>query len=306
MEHLEIRLFGRLEIRRDNVLLPAFATRKSERLFAFLVLNGTRPVSREILCGQFWGDQGESEAKKALRTELWRVRAVLEPHEGDRGAFLRVDGHVAGLADTPRTWVDTAEFEAGVRVQGANGQTALDDAQAARLETAAALYRGDFLEGHYDEWSLFQRERLRLVHLAALERLVAHYRATGQWLEAIVRGRQLLRDDPIREHIHRAVMAACLAMGDRPSAVRQYQSCVRTLREELDLEPMDETRRLHETIRDGAPTLANGAASGNGSAGRGDMVRIVAEVDSLLGELYALAERLQQTRATFAAGCEAP
>jgi DNA-binding SARP family transcriptional activator len=38
-------------------------------------------------------------------------------------------------------------------------------------------------------------------------------------------------------------------MGDRPSAVRQYQECALVLRDQLAIEPMEETRALYERIR---------------------------------------------------------
>jgi DNA-binding SARP family transcriptional activator len=299
MEHLRIYLFGGLEIHRGGDLLPAFATQKSEELFAFLVLNRERLVHRDVLCGRFWGGHPEAEARKSLRTTLWRIRSVLEPTKRERGKFLRAEGHLVGFAGTHATWIDVAEFEASVQVSAGETHTALEASDAARLANAAALHRGDFLEGHYDGWCLLQRERLRLYLLTALERLANHHHVSGRWLDAIAWGRQLLQADPLREHIHRMVMAAHLAMGDRPSALRQYLDCERLLRQELDIEPMSETQRLYQSIRE------NGAAEPRrGDAGRTEEHRtpsaphrgLASEVEDALRDLYSLAERLESTR----------
>lgn len=294
METLRVRLFGGLEIRRGEASLPPFPTRRSEVLFAYLVLNRGRLIHRDVLCGQLWGDQSDADARKALRTALWRIRMVIEPRKEDRSCYLRVDGSQLGFEGPDDTWIDTAEFEACMVARG--GAPDMD-----RLGHAAVLYRGDFLEGHYDEWCLQHRERLRMAHLTALEHLVSLHRACGQWLEAIGYGRQLLAADPLREHIHRAVILSHLAMGDRPSALRQYQCCVRTLREELDIAPMEETRRLCEEIRVDGRTPPD--ARDEGGWMRTERKRgLAAEVDGALRDLYALAERLKKTRAALCAG----
>ncbi len=304
MEILSIRLFGGMEIHRGDISLPKIPTKSSEKLFAYLVLSRGRLIHRDVLCGQFWGEQPDCDARKALRTALWRIRSVLEPDESQRGTILRVEGDLVGFADTASAWVDTAAFEECLDGPALNGHGELDPRDVERLERGAALYRGDFLEGYYDEWCLLHRDRLRNMRLAALERLVDHHFAAGRWLKAIDWGRQLLQEDPLREHVHRAVMTSHLAMGDRPSALRQYGACARALRQELDIEPMDETRRLYEVIRGESPKrgphgrglTTDGAAAESRDDRGGQTTGLAAEVESALRDLYALAERLEKTR----------
>jgi len=302
MDRLEIRLLGGMEIRRGEVLLPKFPTRNSERLFACLALNRGRPVSRDVLCGCLWSEHPEGDARKSLRNTLWRIRSVVEPTHADRGSVLHVEGDMISFTQAADPWVDTAAFESRLKGATAIGRGELDPEAVERLEKAAELYRGDFLEGHYDEWSLTHRERFRSAHLAALERLVDHHYSAGNWSKVIEWGRRLLREDPLREHVHRSVMGAHLAMGDRPLAVRQYRDCVRALRRELDIEPMDETRRLHEVIRGDRPfpsavrRAARDAAMHEAGEETGKAAVLVDEVENALRDLYALAERLERTR----------
>jgi len=39
--------------------------------------------------------------------------------------------------------------------------------------------------------------------------------------------------------------------GDRPAALQQYQRCVTTLKRELDVDPLPETRALYRAIVNG-------------------------------------------------------
>jgi DNA-binding SARP family transcriptional activator len=301
MDQLRIQLFGGVEVRSCDASLPSFPTKRAELLFAYLVLHRHRPVHRDVLCGQLWGDQRDALARKILRTELWRIRSVIEPRKEDRGTFLRVGGDQVGFTGPGEAWVDAWEFE-----ECSARSPAGSDVD--RLERAAALYRGDLLEGHYEEWCLLHRERLRVAYLNVLERLVRDQQRRGNWLEAIARGQELLRLDPLREHVHRTVMECHLAMGNRPSALRQYDACVRVLRQELDIAPIEQTTRMYRQILEGESTVP-GPRSASAPARRrrlGGAVRdLAAEVDDALRAVRTLAARLERTSSALLGDQEA-
>jgi DNA-binding SARP family transcriptional activator len=77
------------------------------------------------------------------------------------------------------------------------------------------------------------------------------YASCDRYTEAVSVCRSILVDDPCREGIHRTLMAHLARLGHYDSAVAQYHHCARILTEELDVEPMPETRRLYEQIRAG-------------------------------------------------------
>ena len=266
---LGVRLLGAFGLRRGAVALPALPTQRSEALLAYLVIQRDRLVHRDVLCGDLWGDRSDAQARKSLRTTLWRRRLCLEADpaprgprlrgDGDqigfvappapRGTLLRVDGDHIGFVAPPDARVDVWELDECVRLSEEEGAAPLDEATARRLGRVAALYGGDLMQGHYDDWCTEPRERLRTGFLSVLERLLWHHESKRAWQPAIACAQQILRHDPFREHVHRSLMTSHHAMGDRPSALRQYRHCADVLRRELDIEPMDETRALHERIR---------------------------------------------------------
>lgn len=232
---------------------PPLPTRSSRVLLAYLALNQGRLFHRDVVAGILWGERPDRAARKLLRNSLWRVRCALD-EAGESEDLVRVEGPELGFLAGVE--VDTAQLVALSQVGGAgvglNGDGRLADAAVDALERAVSLYRGDLLEGYYEEWTVAPRESLRLTFLQALERLFSHHMESEDYLAAIARGRELVRHDPYRERIHRALMMCHWAVGDRPLAVLQYQACERVLREELDMEPMEETRELHDRIRRGA------------------------------------------------------
>jgi DNA-binding SARP family transcriptional activator len=162
---------------------------------------------------------------------------------------VRVDHEWVQLLTAAHCSIDVLEFESafaearGLRVE------ALRSAAVVRLADAVRLYKGDLLEGWYQGWCLEERERLRRMYLTLLDKLVAHFEATGDHETGIEYARLALERDRARERTHRALMRLLYVSGDRTGALRQYERCVVCLREELDVEPEAKTRSLYESIR---------------------------------------------------------
>lgn len=250
MGHLDVRLFGGLRLARDRTELPSFATRKAAVLFGFLVLHRGQFLHREVICARLWGDHSDAESRKALRTALWRIRCVIEPDDADRGTFIRIEPHRVGFRSDDAVRVDAWELADAAEVRPSDetgGRLSLAD--VARLRDAARLYTGALMEGEdADEWTVAEGERYRLLHLAILDSLMQHFLAVGDPVEALLIGQQILRQDPLLEHVHRAVMMCHLQIGNRASAVRQYRTCVDVLASELGLPPMAKTIELIDRI----------------------------------------------------------
>jgi DNA-binding SARP family transcriptional activator len=297
LAELEAQLFGGVEVRRAGRLLPAFPTVKATLLFAYLLLRRDRHVHRETLCALLWADSSEEVARKALRTALWRIRSVVEPEEADRGVFMQVDGHWLGASTDGRIWVDVWDFDdVHESIRGlAPGR--LGPGALAGVEQALRLQRAALLEGFHEDWCERERDRLGMAHDTLLEHLVAYRMQQGQWLDAISAGHDLLRRQPILEHVHRAVMRCHLAMGDRASALRQYARCREVLDLELGVEPMTESQHLYQQILD--ERLDAGAPRWTVAATPSELVRLAAEVDGALDVLQRLAHQLEQARCTL-------
>jgi len=201
-------------------------------------------------------------ARKRLRTNLWRIRTVVEPSGVPKGAVLNADARDVGLNRGGIGWLDVDEFEERLRRIPSSGQP-LHPSELESLEAAASLYQGDLLEGNYDDWCLYERERLKAMFHQALHRLIAHRASHNQWDEAIVTARELLRQDPLQERIHRDLMRFYYLAGNRPAALQQYGKLKRMLRQELDVPPVVETEALFQAIHaddDEAVDNANGGA----------------------------------------------
>ncbi|HET7091364.1 MAG TPA: BTAD domain-containing putative transcriptional regulator [Anaerolineae bacterium] len=231
MPTLHIRLLGEFSLVYGDELLRTVHTARLKSVLAYLLLHLDAPQSRQHLAFLFWPDSTEVQAHNNLRQSIHRLRQALP----DAESFLHSDAQtVQWLPDSPFT-LDVDEFE-----------KAIQQAQSPEsLQEAVNLYRGELLPGCYDDWILPERERLKQEFCAVLERLSLHLENLGDYRSATRYTEHLLRSDPLREETYRRLIRLYALSGDRTGVVRVYQTCVRVLKRELDVEPSPETQAIY-------------------------------------------------------------
>ncbi len=242
---LEIYLFGGMELNSQGESLSLPATIRSRSLLAYLVTHRPSSHYRERLAGLFWPDRSRSKALRSLSTALWHIRRVLPADE-----YIIADAQRVQFNPRSDYWLDVEEFKAVCsRASGSpNPKPEALESECERLQHAVALYRGDFLEGFYDDWCLEERYRLEALYLEALERLAVCHEALDQPEEALRAIRLLLARDPLREDIHRAAIQLHTLLGNRAEALRQARWCRAVLQTELGVEPAPATAALCDEL----------------------------------------------------------
>jgi non-specific serine/threonine protein kinase len=236
---LYIHLFGHLRLFDDNQPLKFSARPKVLPLWAYLLLNRAKPVPRDALAYLLWPDVLEDVARTNLRRHLYELRRLLPPAPQNTPWLLQQNGAVQWNLEADY-WLDVAEFE---RLS----------ASPSHLAKAVALYTNDLLSKVYEDWILHERERLRNVYFANLNKLVAQSRTEHDHHRAIAYAQDILSHDPLREDTVRELMSLCYLVGDRAGALHVYQQFERCLQDELGVIPMPETQALHQAVLQNAP-----------------------------------------------------
>jgi DNA-binding SARP family transcriptional activator/predicted ATPase len=262
MPRLNLALFGGFQGRLDASAPLTLPTRKAQALLAFLALPPGRSHPREKLASLLWGGVPESQARRGVRQSLFTLRKAMA---GEPPALL-IDGATVVL-NPAAVDVDVVDFERQVA-----------EGTPVALERAAALYRGELLEGlalqeaPFEEWLLAERERLRELALEALAKLLRHQRTTGATEAALQTALRLLALDPLQEPVHRVVMRLYVQLGRRASALRQYQICVGILQRQLSVDPETTTKQLYREIlrQRPSPTAADVEGPATADAARAE------------------------------------
>ncbi|MDP9106368.1 MAG: AAA family ATPase, partial [Candidatus Eremiobacteraeota bacterium] len=242
---LRICLFGGLRLLQSGRALKFAAPARAASLLAYLVVHREQQTSRDAIAFAFWPDDDEPRARANLRRHLALIAGALP--SGAEPPIVADNRSVRWNPLYPCT-LDVAEFER----LSASPDGAAD---------ATALYLGDLLPTSYDEWILPERERLRSMHSANLERLAERYASAGDYASAIASTRALLLHDPWREDALRTLLSLRHAAGDRAGALQEYESFAQRLRRDLDVAPMPETVSRYESILRSREPAGGGLAS---------------------------------------------
>jgi len=248
---LELRTLGVIDLRSadgapvESVLLHV----KRVALLAYLCAGfPLRQRRRDALVALLWPELDDAHARGALRHELWELRRALGPGviTGDRAEVIGVDPD--GL------WCDVHAFE-----------SALGEG---RCRDALRLWNGEFLPGlhvnagGFDQW--LDEERLRLTRGAAgaAHRLGFEAEHAGDIASAIAWARRHAELAPYDEPACQRLLQLLDRAGDRAGALTTYEAFTERLRQDLEVEPSPETRRLLEGIRARSTSVGPAATGG--------------------------------------------
>jgi DNA-binding SARP family transcriptional activator len=286
MVQLRICLLGSVRCAWDGGP-PIRLGRPGQILLGYLVLHRSRPQSRERLAGLLWGEADDDRARHRLNTALWRLRQSLAPPGAVRSSWIGstpggeigfAPAGVAGEGPDPQCWVDVEAFGQNVRAALGHHPLRAPGGVAQGLEAAVDLYAGELLECCYDDWVLPERRALHALLLAGLEWLLRHHAAAGRLDAALDAGRRLLMHDPLREDVHRELMALYELAGRRGEALRQYDYCRDLLASELGLTPDEETEAAHRRLLLQGDAAAPPAAAGAAPLGRRQLAELLEQV----------------------------
>lgn len=227
-------MLGGLSVVQGDRRITRFQTQKTGALLAYLALNPNKNHSRESLAEMLWPEGDPTAIRNRLNQAISSLRRQLHPPELGPGTVLVTDHHSVGINSVVVS-TDFEDFERDLKLAD-RSETREDKIRY--LEAAIGLYRGELLEGYYEEWVFSKRMHLADQYDQVLQQLIRAHAEAGNYDNAIEFGRIRLQQDPYDEVAHTVLMKLYL-MARRPkSALKQFDDLVRAL-ETYDDEPSE-------------------------------------------------------------------
>jgi DNA-binding SARP family transcriptional activator len=240
---------ARVEVEERALADADWTYAKARELFFYLLAH---PAARKSQVGlDLWPDASPEQLRSAFHRTLYFLRRAL-----GAAAWVVFEDDTYHLNRALGYWFDVDAF--GSHLSAARqalraGATPATRAQAAaHLESALALYHGDYLEDIVTgDWVVFQREELRRRNLEAHLRLGELHFANAGYDRAADVYRRVIALEPYLETAHRQLMRCLARQGETGQAARHYQGLRQRLLDELRTPPAPETTLLFERLRRG-------------------------------------------------------
>lgn len=248
---LTIRMLGPVEIHRDPARpLPADAwtTKRARDILCFIASRRHRRASKDTIIDTFWGEADFEAVEKNFHPTVSHIRKALNSKQPVKQNFLLYrDGDYLLNQDFPYS-IDIEEFDQLVAAGEAARRSGDQEKFVESYERALSLYRGDFLQGSYDDWVEEQRSYYKEQYLRILETLAVAAQKREDWPRSLQLAGRILADDQFREDVHCMIMRAHAAQGNRAAVKEGFEHLRRVLRKELGVEPAAETGRVYKEL----------------------------------------------------------
>lgn len=243
-----VQSFGTFEVKldQDGSKQVRWRTSKVRELFAYLVHHRGTRLHRMRIIEELMPGLAMDKALVYLHTCIYQIRKTIKELGLEREVTVTY-GDQAYLME----WIGSGIYWDVDWLRQAAKETNLDEkAVVSRMEQAAALYSGGYLEHEDYPWSAEARSELLLVYNMLAEKLAAHYLHNDQHSRAV----QLLNESIIRNPLHTAfhelLLTALARSGDQRAMERHYSEMNAMFLRELGCGPGLAMDHLYESLRD--------------------------------------------------------
>ncbi|WP_341280555.1 response regulator [Paenibacillus sp. FSL H8-0537] len=213
---------------------------KSAELFAYLLLNRGRRISRARLVADIFAGMTSMNAEKYLNTTVYQLRKSLEPLALRDAIRSENDGYALELADA---MIDFEEFERQTRkckrVDAVNMEDALN---------AERLYTGDLFGSKAYVWAIHETDRLAEIYTSFVKNVVETLFVLSNTAAASKLLLKLYAQNPLDESVLSLLLRKHAQDGNKKGLTAQYIDYVRLIKKELGIRPSKALLLLYDSL----------------------------------------------------------
>ena len=199
---LRAHFFGKFTIFSMKSNLPIqWRTTKSEELFAFLLSNGSRRITKREICDALWPD-GSNDISNSLHTSIYKMKIAMR----DEGFDIQIKyNNGCYIMDFPEVNCDIFEF-INIYRNIYKPTKKINDENCDLIEKAISLYRDDYLIDNDYIWSLSEKEIMRERFNSMANGLAKYYFDKRDYVSAKKIIIKLIDNDNLDESAHELLL----------------------------------------------------------------------------------------------------
>ena len=246
---VSVSLLGGFALEVDGASLTDDINRslKLWSVLAYLTLHRERAVPQSEFIELFWPDDHSSNPVNALKTLLYRIRAMLEPLFGQEIQPILSQRGASIWNPAVGCTLDIDRFEELCRLGGDTQRTA--EERMTSYREAVELYKGDLLPKlSHQMWLVPMAVRYHTAYIAAVKDfavLLDEAALYEEMHEVCARASDL---DNLDEGLHTLIVRALLRQGKDAAALEHYEKATDLLYRNLGVRPSEELRSLYKEI----------------------------------------------------------
>src|SRR5690625_845502 len=245
------KVFGRFQLMLGKELVDerVWQREKAKELFLYLLLNKGRFIRKEEIMEALWEHIDEKTANRNFKVTMNALLKVLEPKRKARqpSYFIHRKNTMYTFNPLAKIVSDMELFK--TLAKKGLAETDINNSNSDLLK-ANLLYQGTPFEELRDvDWISQQREELENIYIHVLERLGQNYLKKNEYHQTINWAEKIVKMEKTWEEAYRLLMLAYYRLENRPQSLKWYEKCVQSLKEELNIQPMDSTNEIVQMIR---------------------------------------------------------
>jgi DNA-binding SARP family transcriptional activator len=255
---VEVLTLGDFDIVKSGRSLMMDGSRANKRLelLKYFITYRDKKLTPEYIAEDLWSDSDIADPKNALRTQVFRLRKMLDEMglksdgegggENHLGISFQNGFYVLNIGKN--CLIDAALFEDNIKAAD-RARNKDPDQAIEKYKEAIRLYRGQYLADISDrEWVFTIRNRYHRLYVHSLISLFELLKTKGRSREIVEYFEHAVSYEPFEEALHVFFLEALLELGEYKHALSHYNYITGRMYREMSVTPSPVLKGMYRRI----------------------------------------------------------
>ncbi len=236
----KIYSLGRFKVYGDLEKEIKWPTIKVQELVAYFIYSEGEEIDKWHLCDILWTDSPPKKAEHNLHSAIYRLKTAFRD-----GGIEDIVSYEKGKyrIDLNDFYCDAWEFETFIK-----NNPLVNEKNIVNYEKIIDLYKGVLFGSEDYLWTIELNEKFDRYYVNGVKNIAKYYMKNKSYNKAEEYLKKAVKKDPFDEEAHELIMQVYSHVRQKIRLVSYYNNLNKLLKEELDIEPKESTKKLYKTL----------------------------------------------------------